>query len=509
MAPRDGVTVEGGASTSPRVTRMDFSASSSAPVARLTLTTEFALGASRAPARNAPHENFPTEARWSPDGVCLLTSGAEDCVFRVYDVPARVPAPHETRSSQEGNEAASRRSSSWSSSDDVERSDDDDDARPPPDALWPALRVRAGESARDVAWLPTMCAHDTSTCLFASACKSQPVHLWSAVDGTVAASYGAKNHLDEPIDFTSLCFSRDGSRVFAGAVSGAIRTWDLTRPGYHDVRTFWTGVFKKGGSKRSAARRDGMNEYALDDAAAGAASSSSFRGAVSTMACAPESGATARVVAAGAVGGGVALFHQDTGEMLMLFSDTEDARETQNAVTRVRWSPCGSYLYAARRRDAAVTCWDARMHSTGMFHNGCVYSMRRVSGSTNQKIGFDVEPCGRHLVSGGTDGVLRAYDLRDGAEIAAWRASDATEAVSDFAFHPHASWGEPGDEATPFAAVGASVSGHRRFKCQLVEEEENNAAPDAARAGTAGPTCALRVWRYAARALEQEEEVAA
>ena len=111
MASRDGVTVEGGASTSPRVTRMDFSASSSAPVARLTLTTEFALGASLAPARNAPHENFPTEARWSPDGVCLLTSGAEDCVFRVYDVPARVSEPGETRASRDGNEAASPRRS--------------------------------------------------------------------------------------------------------------------------------------------------------------------------------------------------------------------------------------------------------------------------------------------------------------------------------------------------------------------------------------------------------------
>jgi WD40 repeat protein len=162
-------------------------------------------------------------------------------------------------------------------------------AHPPPDALWPALRVRAGESARDVAWLPTMCAHDTSTCLFASACKSQPVHLWSAVDGTVAASYGAKNRLDEPIDFTSLCFSRDGARVFAGAAD-AIRTWDLTRPGYHDVRTFWTGGKSKGrGSKRSKGRRrDEENGF-------GASSSSSFRGAVSTMACAPLSGATARV----------------------------------------------------------------------------------------------------------------------------------------------------------------------------------------------------------------------
>ena len=520
MAPRDGVTVEGGASTSPRVTRMDFSASSSAPVARLTLTTEFALGASRAPARNAPHENFPTEARWSPDGVCLLTSGAEDCVFRVYDVPARVPAPHDTRSSQEGNDAAKSRSSSRSSSESyVERSDVSDVSKhPPPDALWPALRVRAGESARDVAWLPTMCAHDTSTCLFASACKSQPVHLWSAVDGTVAASYGAKNRLDEPIDFTSLCFSRDGARVFAGAAD-AIRTWDLTRPGYHDVKAFWTGGKSKGrGSKRSKGRRRDeengfvLNERAFDDDRRASTRSSSFRGAVSTMACAPLSGATARVVAAGAIGGGVALFHQDTGEMLMLFSDNNkegsiNKGDAQNAVTRVTWSPCGSFLYAARRRDAAVTCWDARMNSRS---NGCVYSMPRVSGSTNQKIGFDLEPCGRHMVSGGTDGVLRAYDLRDGAEIAAWRAADATEAVSDFAFHPHASWGVPNDVNTPFAAVGASVSGHRRFKSRLAVEEENDAARDASfRAGTAGPTCALRVWQYDARALEEEEEAAA
>ena len=473
MAPRDGVSVEGDASTSLRVTCMDLSSSSSAPVARLTLTTEFALGASRAPARDAPHENFPTEARWSPDGVCLLTSGAEDNVFRVYDVPARVSEPGETRASRDGNEAASPRRST-SASDEVWTGDAD----PPPDALWPALRVRAAESARDVAWLPTMRAHDASTCLFASACKSQPVHLWSAVDGSVAASYGAKNRLDEPMDFSAVCFSRDGSRVFAGATD-TIRSWDLSRPGYHDCVTFYDA----GGGKKSKRHRDGFV-------------SSSFRGATATMACAPETGATARVVAAGAVGGAAALFHEDTGEMLMLF-EIDDPKRTQNAVTRVRWSPCGLYLYSARRRDAAVKCWDARNASAG-----CVYETRRVSGSTNQKIGFDVEPCGRHMVSGGTDGVLRAYDLRDGTEKAAWRASRASEAVSDFAFHPHASWGEPGDAATPFAGFGASVSGHRRFKSELIEDDETTAG-DAA--GAFDPLCALRVWQYDVRALETEE----
>ena len=461
MASRDGITVEGDASTSPRVTRMNLSASSSAPVARLTLTTEFALGASLAPARNAPHENFPTEARWSPDGVCLLTSGAEDCVFRVYDVPAPVSDPVKTRASRDGNETASPRRSS-SASDDGST----DNADPPPDALWPALRIRAGESARDVAWLPTMRAHDTRTCLFASVCKSQPVHLWSVVDGSVAASYGAKNRLDEPTDFSAVCFSRDGSRVFAGAAD-AIRSWDLTRPGYHDCETFWMRHVRA--SRGDSRRRDAFGAPP---------SSSSFRGPVATMACAPETGATARVIAAGAVGGATALFHEDTGEMLMAF----EVEDTRNAVTRVRWSPCGTYLYAARRRDAAVKCWDARKTSAG-----CVYEMERVSGSTNQKIGFDIEPCGRHMVSGGTDGVLRAFDLRDGAEKAAWRASDASEAVSDFAFHPGASWGEPRDAAAPFAGFGASVSGHRRFKSELIDENTTTASD---------PVCALRVWQY-------------
>ena len=80
-------------------------------------------------------------------------------------------------------------------------------------------------------------------------------------------------------------------------------------------------------------------------------------------------------------------------------------------------------------------------------------------------------------------------------------ACDASEAVSDFAFHPHASWGEPGDAATPFAGFGASVSGHRHFKSELIEDDETTAG-DAA--GAFDPVCALRVWQYEARVLETE-----
>ena len=161
----------------------------------------------------------------------------------------------------------------------------------------------------------------------------------------------------------------------------------------------------------------------------------------------------------------------------------------QNAVTRVAWSPCGLYLYAARRRDA-VRCWDAREE------------LGRVRVRDAARLGIDQpeDRLRRRAVrqthgERGTDGVLRAFDLRDGTEKAAWRACDASEAVSDFAFHPHASWGEPGAWPRRSRARGASVSGHRRFKSELIEEDATIAS---------SPVCALRVWQYEARALETE-----
>jgi|Transcript_6921 hypothetical protein len=160
--------------------------------------------------------------------------------------------------------------------------------------------------------------------------------------------------------------------------------------------------------------------------------------------------------------------------------------------------------------------------------------MKRNSSATNQKIGFDVEPSGRHLVSGGTDGVLRAFDLRNGCEAAAWFG--AKDAVSDWAFHPHASWGD-GSECrnggNPNAGRAVSVSGARRFRSgadDVARDDEflhlpnrddkkmtrggsvgaSFASPDA-KTRSAGrraeqPTCALRVWEYDAVVMEVDAE---
>ena len=63
--------------------------------------------------------------------------------------------------------------------------------------------------------------------------------------------------------------------------------------------------------------------------------------------------------------------------------------------SQVQWSPDGNYLYTGGRKDAAILCWDVR------YTQSTVYAIQREAGHTNQKLSFDIEPCGRHLLSGG------------------------------------------------------------------------------------------------------------
>ena len=156
-------------------------------------------------------------------------------------------------------------------------------------------------------------------------------------------------------------------------------------------------------------------------------------GQAGLVSCIHGAGENQRVVRGGSYGEpGVGVYHEPTGEQALVLS----GGHSRGGVTHLAWSPCGNYLYTGARRDGEILCWDVRNPDVG-----CVYRMRRAAEGTNQRVGFDVECSGRHLVSGGTDGCLRAYDLRTGEEVGAWRASADT--VSDSAFHPGSSLRPP------------------------------------------------------------------
>ena len=61
---------------------------------------------------------------------------------------------------------------------------------------------------------------------------------------------------------------------------------------------------------------------------------------------------------------------------------------------QVMWSPDGNFLYSGARQDPRILCWDVR--NSGQV----LYAMHRSSGTTNQRLDFDIEPCGRHLATG-------------------------------------------------------------------------------------------------------------
>ena len=61
---------------------------------------------------------------------------------------------------------------------------------------------------------------------------------------------------------------------------------------------------------------------------------------------------------------------------------------------QVLFSKDGNFLYTGARRDTCIQCWDIRSTQNAL------YTIQRDTPTTNQRISFDIEPCGRHLATG-------------------------------------------------------------------------------------------------------------
>ncbi|XP_037427277.1 telomerase Cajal body protein 1-like [Triticum dicoccoides] len=64
-------------------------------------------------------------------------------------------------------------------------------------------------------------------------------------------------------------------------------------------------------------------------------------------------------------------------------------------VTQVLFLKDGNYLYTGGRKDPYILCWDIRNTVD------IVYKLYRSCDTTNQRVQFDTEPCGKHLATGG------------------------------------------------------------------------------------------------------------
>ncbi|KAG0417578.1 hypothetical protein HPB47_005481 [Ixodes persulcatus] len=180
---------------------------------------------------------------------------------------------------------------------------------------------------------------------------------------TELCNYCVKPVQDEPVAAHSISFDASGEKLYCG-FNKMIRVFDVASPGRSfDERP--TNVKKMGQP-----------------------------GIISCFAFGPQG-----IYAAGSYCKTVAMYSESDGQLQFMLSGH------QGGVTHLRFSPDGTRLYSGGRKDFEILCWDLRNLGKVLF------CMKRTV-TTHQRMYFDLSRCGNYLLSGNTNGIVTAWDLK-------------------------------------------------------------------------------------------------
>ncbi|KAK6633411.1 hypothetical protein RUM44_004013 [Polyplax serrata] len=135
---------------------------------------------------------FLKGCKWSPDGLCLLTS-SNDNILSLFEVTEHLITN-------------------------------------PRNDVSPVLQMKEGGIIYDYEWYPQMNSSDPLSCVFASASQESPIHLWDAYTGNLRATYQPINQFDEVTPAYSVAFSPEGSKLYSG-YKKIIRIFNICYPG--------------------------------------------------------------------------------------------------------------------------------------------------------------------------------------------------------------------------------------------------------------------------------------
>ncbi|PRP88505.1 hypothetical protein PROFUN_03222 [Planoprotostelium fungivorum] len=152
------------------------------------------------------HNNFLKLGRWSPDGLCFLTS-SDDNILRLFELPQ----------SFSGEQPVEMRS---------------------------VLVMNEAETIYDFCWYPGMSSTDSATCKFVASNRDHPVHLWDAFTGKIIGSYVGRNEMDEVIAAISTSFNLRGDKLYCG-YNNSIKVFDTEIGGNTGINLAARGRDKK------------------------------------------------------------------------------------------------------------------------------------------------------------------------------------------------------------------------------------------------------------------------
>ncbi|XP_071440379.1 telomerase Cajal body protein 1 [Hetaerina americana] len=143
-------------------------------------------------------DNYTNGCKWAPDGTCLMTSSADNCL-RIFNLPLELHCK-----------------ATWES-----------ETLPEMKAV---LKMKEGDLIYDYCWYPPMSSWYPETCCLISTSKGNPIHLWNAYTGILCGSYIPINDLDEVASAFSITFNHTGEKIYSGFCN-LIRVFDTSRPG--------------------------------------------------------------------------------------------------------------------------------------------------------------------------------------------------------------------------------------------------------------------------------------
>ncbi|KAF6203943.1 hypothetical protein GE061_002281 [Apolygus lucorum] len=280
----------------------------------------------------------------------------------------------------------------------------------------PSLTVSENGAVYDYEWFPFMSSWAPETACFISASSCAPVHLIDAFTGAVRASYIGYNNVFEVASCFGLTFTRDGGKIYCG-YRNMIKIFDISVPGT-TCQTFNT--------KR-------LNEQ------------------TGYISCISQNPSMNSLFAAGSFSRTIGLYTEEGDAVCLL-------KGQRNGLTTLTHSTDGTKLFSGSRMDPEILCWDLRNPGE------VLHILPRVM-DTNQRIRISVSNDGNHLLSGGTDGVVRIWNLDEVS-----RKSGICEPTFKFKTHSDCVNGVSLNSRVPILATSSG----KRHTPDLVSDDESD-----------------------------------